>query len=108
MRAPGFTHPRAAGNGCIMRLAPVPMFFHPDLDAIERWSGDSSRTTHGATECVDACRLFGRIIGRALLGRPKDEVALGDAGSFEGAASIMAIARGEYRSKGEGEVRGSG
>jgi len=58
------------------------MFFHPDLDAIERWSGDSSRTTHGATECVDASRLFGRIIGRALLGRPEDEVALGDAGSF--------------------------
>jgi ADP-ribosyl-[dinitrogen reductase] hydrolase len=23
----GVTHPRSAGNGCIMRLAPVPMYF---------------------------------------------------------------------------------
>jgi ADP-ribosylglycohydrolase len=39
-----------------MRLAPVPMFFaNQPAVAIER-SGDSSRTTHGAQPCVDACR----------------------------------------------------
>src|SRR5262245_19633419 len=75
----GSTHPRAAANGCIMRLAPIPIYFFPVLDAVEQWAGESSRTTHGATECIDACRLLGRIICRALLGRPKDEVLLGDA-----------------------------
>src|SRR6185295_11989560 len=25
----------SAGNGCIMRLAPIPMYFFPDLDAVE-------------------------------------------------------------------------
>ena len=104
----GSTDPRSAGNGCIMRLAPVPMYFLPDLDAVEHWSGESSRTTHGAAECVDASRLFGRIIGRALLGRPKDEVAFGDAESFSGAKSIEAIARGSYRTKSEDDIRGSG
>jgi ADP-ribosyl-[dinitrogen reductase] hydrolase len=29
----GSTDPQAAGNGCIMRLAPVPMFYYPNLAA---------------------------------------------------------------------------
>jgi len=44
----GSTHPRSAGNGSIMRLAPVPLFYalSPE-EAIEK-AGESSRTTHGA------------------------------------------------------------
>jgi ADP-ribosyl-[dinitrogen reductase] hydrolase len=104
----GSSDPNAAGNGCIMRLAPIPMYFFPDLDAVERSAGDSSRTTHGTKECIDACRLFARVICRALLGRPKDEVILGDAESFVSGERIAAIARGAYREKSEAEIRGSG
>ena len=104
----GSSDPRSAGNGCIMRLAPIPMFFFPDLDEVERYGAESSRTTHGATECVDACRLLGRIICRALLGRPKDEVAYGDSGSFAGPEKIVAIARGAYQGQSEAGIRGSG
>lgn len=91
-----------------MRLAPIPMSFFPDLDEVERFAAESSRTTHAAMECVDACRLFGRVICRALQGRPKDEVAYGDGGSFAGTEKIVAIARGAYREKSEAAVRGSG
>lgn len=104
----GSTNPRSAGNGSIMRLAPIPMFFFPELDKAERHGAESSRTTHGAIECVDACRLFARIICRALQGRPKHEVALGDSESFVGAEKIVAIARGSYRQKPEAEILGSG
>jgi ADP-ribosyl-[dinitrogen reductase] hydrolase len=104
----GSSDPNAAGNGCIMRLAPIPMYFFPDLDAVERFAGDSSRTTHGTRECIEACRLFARILCRALLGRPKDEVILGDAESFISGERIGAIARGAYRGKVEQEIRGSG
>jgi ADP-ribosylglycohydrolase len=57
----GSTDPRSAGNGSIMRLAPVPMYFaiKPEL-AIEL-SGESSRTTHGAVTCVDACRYMAAL-----------------------------------------------
>ncbi len=52
----GPTHRMSAGNGSIMRLAPVPLFYRANpREAIAR-SGESSRTTHGAAAAVDACR----------------------------------------------------
>jgi len=104
----GSTDPGTAGNGSLMRLAPVPMFWYPDIDAAERFAGESSRTTHGAPECVDACRLFARILVRALRGEPKDDVLLGDADGFVAAPRIAAIARGGYRDKIERDIRGGG
>ncbi len=104
----GSDDPRSAGNGSIMRLAPIPLFFFPDLEAIYTYAAKSSRTTHAAEECVDACRLLGRIIGRAVFGHTKEEVAYGDGESFAGAASVVAIARGTYEAKSEAAVRGTG
>ncbi|MBM3317341.1 MAG: ADP-ribosylglycohydrolase family protein [Candidatus Eisenbacteria bacterium] len=104
----GSDDPLAAGNGSLMRLAPLPMFYFPDADAVEARAADSSRTTHAAAECVDACRLFGRILCRALMGMPKEEVAYGDRSSFSGAGRIVEIARGAYAGKDASAVRGSG
>ncbi len=67
----GPTDPNTAGNGSLMRLAPVPLFFaNNPQEAIER-SGDSSRTTHGAPTAVDACRYFGGLIVSAVNGSDK-------------------------------------
>ena len=69
----GSADERSAGNGSIMRLAPVPLFFaHTPEVAIAR-SADSSRTTHGATEAIDACRYMAGLIIGALQGRSKEE-----------------------------------
>ena len=64
----------SAGNGSIMRLAPVPLFFARDPEIAIARSADSSRTTHGATEAVDACRYLGGLIVGALQGREKKEL----------------------------------
>ena len=62
----------SAGNGSLMRLAPVPMYFVVDpREAIDR-SADSSRTTHGAQEAVDACRYFSGLLVGALRGVDKE------------------------------------
>ena len=62
----GSTDPQSAGNGSIMRLAPVPLFFaHRPQQAIEK-SGESSRTTHGAATAFDACRYLGAILVGAV------------------------------------------
>ncbi len=64
----------SAGNGSIMRLAPVPMFYaaHP-TEAIEK-SGESSLPTHSMRSAVDACRYLGGLIAGALDGIPKEEL----------------------------------
>ena len=104
----GSTNAHSAGNGCIMRLAPVPMFYHPDLAAAVHYSAESSRTTHGAAECIDACRLLAGIICRALSGASKEEILFGEANSFRAEPKIAMIARGEYRNKSSDEIRGTG
>src|SRR5215472_13688229 len=70
----GSTHPRTAGNGSIMRLAPVPLFYALNpREAIEK-SAESSRTTHGAQTSVDACGYLGALIVGALHGHSKEEL----------------------------------
>jgi ADP-ribosyl-[dinitrogen reductase] hydrolase len=104
----GSTDPWSAGNGCIMRLAAVAMFFYPDHAQAVEMSGQSARTTHAAAECVEACRLLGGILCRALAGASKEEALLGHGVTGLACETIQAIARGDYRSKAEGQVRGSG
>lgn len=103
----GSTDARSAGNGSIMRLAPVPMFYFMDRQAAVRHAAESSRTTHGAAECVDACRLLSGILVRALDGVGKDEVLIAER-SFDGAGKIVMIASGQYRDKTEDMIRGTG
>ncbi|MCX7826551.1 MAG: ADP-ribosylglycohydrolase family protein [Verrucomicrobiae bacterium] len=103
----GSTNPRSAGNGCIMRLAPIPMFFYPDFSAAEHWAAESSRTTHGATECVESCRLLALILCAAFSGKNKKEVLFGHATREFQSRKVRAIARGEYADKERTAISGS-
>ena len=46
----GINNPMQAGNGCVMRLAPVPMLYANSLDDAMKAAALSCRLTHG--ECV--------------------------------------------------------
>ena len=54
----GSTAPCSAGNGSLMRLAPVVLFAYPDVTAAVAYAADSSRTTHAPAEAVESCQLF--------------------------------------------------
>lgn len=109
----GSPDPLAAGNGSIMRLAPVAMHYAADPALALEYAAQSSRTTHGARECVDACRLMAAYLLAALRGWSKQEMlapqAYGDwlVGSPL-AGSIEDIRRGSYRSKQPPAIQGSG
>lgn len=103
----GSTDPYSAGNGSIMRLAPVPMRYSPDLDAVLRYSAESSRTTHAAAECLDACKLFGAMLHLALIGEDREAILSQTVYTPE-TPKLGAIARGGYRTKSAAEIRGSG
>jgi len=103
----GSTEEDTAGNGCIMRLAPIPLYYHRDREAVWHYAAESSKTTHGAAECLDACRRLGDILHRALCGRPKEEVFFDKPLRPLGSPRIQAIAEGSYGSKSEDDIVGS-
>jgi ADP-ribosyl-[dinitrogen reductase] hydrolase len=103
----GSLDPKSAGNGSLMRLAPVVLFYHPNLADVLHFCAESSRTTHGAPEAVECCVLLGRILADVLDGKPKHElVPIGDLQLGE--PVVADIASGRYRSKGRDEVSGTG
>ena len=111
----GSTDPMSAGNGSLMRLAPVPMFFAGDARLAIQCSADSSRTTHGALEAVDACRYFAGLLVGALRGVDKEALLSEHYSPVEGlwhetplAPKIAAIADGSFKHRQPPEIRGTG
>ena len=70
----GSTDPQAAGNGSLMRLAPVALWWARDEVQAVHEAARCSRTTHGAPACVDACRYFAALLCGALRGCSKEEL----------------------------------
>jgi ADP-ribosylglycohydrolase len=111
----GSTDSYSAGNGSIMRLAPVPMFFaNKPIEAIER-AAESSRTTHGAQTAVDACRYLAALIVGALNGAEKNELLAAhycpEPGYWKGhplCSEINEIAAGFFKEKNPPAIKGSG
>jgi ADP-ribosyl-[dinitrogen reductase] hydrolase len=111
----GSTDVWSAGNGSIMRLAPVPLFYAKNpLEAIAK-SQESSRTTHGAATCLDACRYFGSLIVGAANGVAKDELLAARYCPIPGyweanplGAEIDEIAAGSFKLRQPPEIKGTG
>lgn len=103
------------GNGSIMRLAPIPMFFFNKPHRAINFSGESSRTTHGAVQCIHACRYMGSLIVGALRGVKKSKL-LDDCYDVSGSyfstfplcKQIADIAYGGYKDKTESDLPASG
>lgn len=111
----GSTAPRSAGNGSIMRLAPVPLFYAKrPLEAIEK-SGESSLTTHQATTAIDACRYLGALIVGAVNGVSQEELLSERYSPIAGyweenplVEEINEIAVGSFKHRQPPEIQGSG
>ena len=98
-----------------MRLAPVPLFYAGNLKLAIEKSGESSRTTHGAVTCIDACRYMGGLIVGALVGASKDELLSERYCPVEGywsehplAKEIDEIAAGSFKSLEPPLIKGTG
>lgn len=111
----GSIDPYTAGNGSIMRLAPVPLvYFNDPVNAVVK-SAESSRTTHGATVAVDACRYMAAIIVGALNGESKETLLSSNYGPEPGywdkfplCPEIASIAAGSFKSSEPPVIKGSG
>jgi ADP-ribosylglycohydrolase len=109
----GSTDRYKAGNGSLMRLAPVPVFYASDPDLALELCAASSRTTHATLAAVDACRYFGALLLGALHGATKDDLLSPFYTPVPGhwdraplAPEIAEIAAGSFRRKSPPEIRG--
>lgn len=112
---PGPDHEFSAGNGSLMRLAPVPLFFMKDPLKVIQISAKSSRTTHNHPLAVDACGYYGGLIHGALLGKSKDELLSSRYSPIPEyweenplAPGIDEVACGSFKVKEPPEIRGRG
>jgi len=111
----GSTDPHSAGNGSLMRLAPIPLYFAADAEQAVHLSAESSKTTHGAVACLDACRYFGGLIVGALRGVTKEELLSEGYSPVPGlwvrsplCTAINTIALGSFKHKEPPQVKGTG
>ncbi len=101
----GSTDPKAAGNGSIMRLAPVALRWREDRNTAITGAREQSVTTHGAASAVEGCALLAEILvdaiavgNRAVLREPRSTPD----------PAIAAIAGGSWHSKVRDEIRSTG
>lgn len=102
----GSTDPRSAGNGSLMRLAPVAIRYWKDRDEMRRVAAMQSRTTHAAPEAISACIGYAELIADAIAGRPRHEVLAPCEGNHAG--RIAAIMAGSCRGKARDDVESLG
>lgn len=112
----GITDPISAGNGSLMRLAPIPIRYYDNFENAIKYAALSSITTHGAKEAVDACRYFSGLIWGALHGVSKKNLLDGLYTPIDGywdenplCQSIIAlIVDAKYKFKSATQIRASG
>jgi ADP-ribosylglycohydrolase len=111
----GSTDPNTAGNGSLMRLAPVPLAYARDARRAIARAADSSRTTHGAATAVDACRYMAGLIWGALHGEGKETLLSPGYAPLPSlwqqaplAPEIEEIAQGSFKRREPPEIAGEG
>lgn len=111
----GNTDRDSAGNGSIMRLAPIPIFYHNKPKDLLKYSALSSRTTHSSPQCIDACIFMSALIAGGINGMTKEELLSNElTKTFYNStdiildATITDILNGSYKSKEPPQIYSSG
>ena len=102
----GNTSKWSSGNGCLMRLAPIPIFYSR-LENLDKYAAESSMTTHASSLCLGATIYFANMLNLALLGNSK-QVVLDCEQHTPSLAELKRIARGDYKTKHIDHIKGSG
>lgn len=102
----GCTDPQTAGNGSLMRLAPVAIRHFGNRALLRDVAARQSRTTHGAPEAVDACVAYAEAIADAIEGVKRSELLRNRVEPYAGA--IGPIMAGSWRGKRRRNIRASG
>jgi ADP-ribosyl-[dinitrogen reductase] hydrolase len=101
----GALHRKSAGNGSIMRLAPVALRWHASPDAAVAAARAQSVITHRHPAAVEGCVLLAEILIDGIASGDKDTVLRPRRSAN---AAIDAVAQGSWRDKARREISSSG
>lgn len=113
----GSSDRRRAGNGSIMRLAPVVIAagrrFPDDVDGLVARCVESSVPTHRAPQALSACAVLGVVLAGLLHGREREEILDPEWEMWRRVPialdpEIAEIVDGTYRRRRPPDIRGSG
>ncbi|CAF1027726.1 unnamed protein product [Adineta steineri] len=65
---------KAAGNGPLMRLAPIPLFYYRSKSKAIENAANSVSLTHGDKKAIDVCRFYSALIWNAINGISKENL----------------------------------
>lgn len=103
----GDIDPYSAGNGSLMRLAPVGIAaIHWERELTDNIARLQSGTTHAAEDCLDACAAYALMLRAAIRGSGFEESVR--AGQGRSATTVEAIVQGSWREKGRDQISSSG
>ena len=110
----GSTESKNSGNGSLMRLAPIPMYFWKyDSYEVMKLAADMSRTTHGSVECQWSCRYLATMLQRILLEAKKEDLIRDTDATLRTFSTffpdeIVSIMNGDCLTKSKEQIRASG
>jgi ADP-ribosyl-[dinitrogen reductase] hydrolase len=103
----GSADPRSAGNGSLMRLAPVAIWgIHDDPSIVARVARRQSATTHAAPACLEACDAYSLILRAAILGADFERALTQAHGEY--GPVVAPIIAGSWRGKQRHQISSSG
>ncbi len=108
---------RSAGNGSLMRVSPIAIYYMEDLNKAMQCAQKSSYTTHKLKICVDACIAFTWLLYGFYKGFSKDDILSKEYAdyylfeydkNYSYDLEIISILQGSYKNKSEDEINSSG
>ena len=107
---------KGAGNGSLMRIAPVALFYANNIKLAMEMAVKSSLTTHGLPICSDASMYMTALIIGAIEGKSKDELLSVDYAetlfnyieNYTFHQEVVEIAKGDYKNKSRDEIEAKG
>ena len=105
---------QTAGNGSIMRLAPIAIKYWQNTNDLIKYAALSSKTTHAAKEAVQASVVLALFLQGIFQAKHKDELFSTEFAEFiiskidDISPKLKAILLGSYKTKGRNEISSSG
>ncbi|MDG6896296.1 hypothetical protein A6A20_11880 [Volucribacter amazonae] len=102
------TTPTKDGNGALMRLAPIAIFYHNNLTQCIHYAEQSVKATHLSADCFSANRYFAEVLYRIFQGENDKDRLFTHLQPYAWSKAMERLFNLEFKSKNSDEISSSG